>query len=463
VTVPIRLRMTAWYVLVLAVVLTAVAAFLVVRLRTDLTGGIDRELARDAAQVAGDVGKEGVPEFRDSAGTVLGGERATAQVQAVDGRVLASYGDAIAQRALLRRPAPPTTVRVDDQRFRLIARATSHRGERLLVVAGQSLAPVERSVGRVELLFLLAGPGALLVTALAGWWLARRALRPVERMTSTAAAIGVDRLEARVPEPRTRDEVAHLARTLNTMLDRIEQGVEEQRRLVADASHELRTPLAAMGAEIDVSLRVDDLSPDARTVLVSARDEVDRLSRTVDDLLTLAAADDTNLRLEPRPADLAALAQQVAGTLTLLAETRGVTLASRGDHVSVRVDPDRFAHAVRNVIENAVYFSPPGGAVVVSTTAVGELARLTVDDDGPGVPAELRERIFDRFFRTDPSRTRRTGGSGLGLAITRELVAAHGGTVRVVDSASGSRFVIELPLRADAAPAPPRRSQRTPS
>jgi signal transduction histidine kinase len=269
-------------------------------------------------------------------------------------------------------------------------------------------------------------------------------------MTNTAAAIGVDRLQARVPEPQTRDEVAHLARTLNTMLDRIEQGVEEQRRLVADASHELRTPLAAMRAEIDVSLRVDELSPDARAGLSSAREEVDRLSRTVDDLLTLAGADDANLRLRPRRVDLAALAEQVAEGLASLAEARGVTLENRGDPVIVQVDPERFAQAVRNVVENAIHFSPPGGAVVVAVSATGELARLTVDDDGPGVPAELRERIFDRFFRADPSRTRRTGGSGLGLAITRELVAAHGGTVRALERPTGSRFAIELPLYARA-------------
>jgi heavy metal sensor kinase len=445
-SVPIRLRMTAWYVVVLAVVLAAVGAFLVVRLRTDLTGGIDRELARDTAQVASDVGKEGVPEFSDSAATVLGGERATAQLLAPDGRILAHYGDAVSERPLLTQAG---------QRFRLSAQATTHLGQRYLVVAGQSLAPVNRSVRRVELLLLLAGPAALLITALAGWWLAGRALRPVERMTTTAAAIGVDRLQARVPEPRTRDEVAHLARTLNTMLDRIEQGVDEQRRLVADASHELRTPLAAMRAEIDVSLRVDELSPDARAVLTSAREEVDRLTRTVDDLLTLATVDDGGLRLDRQPTDLSRLARDVTATLVPLATERDVTLRTAGEPVAAQVDPDRFTHAVRNVVENAIHFSPPGGTVVVTTSAAGHVVRLTVDDDGPGVPAELRGRIFDRFFRADPSRTRRTGGSGLGLAITREIVAAHGGTVHAQERPRGSRFAIELPHSArDAAEGP---------
>ena len=442
---PIRVRIGLASAALLAVIVAALGAFLVVRLRADLIGGTDRELRPAAAQIAADYAKEGVPEFRDSAGTVLKGERAAAQLLAPDGRVLTSFGDPVAAvpmarsadagAAFTRRLGRPP------QAFRLTARPVERHGRRAFVVAGESLAPVERSVRRVVVLLLIAGPAALLLTAVGGWWLARRALRPVDAMTGTAAAIGLERLDERVPEPAARDELWHLARTFNTMLDRIRDGVHEQRRLVADASHELRTPLAAMRAEIDVSLRADELSPAARDVLASAREEVDRLSRMVDDLLTLASADDGRLALDLRPADLAMLAADVAEAQRPLAARRNVTIELSGPPAPVRADRDRLGRAIRNVVENAIEFSPPGG-VVELTTAPG---RLQVADEGPGVPAELRERVFDRFFRADPSRTRETGGSGLGLAIARELVAGHGGAVRVEPSARGSVLAIELP------------------
>jgi heavy metal sensor kinase len=290
-------------------------------------------------------------------------------------------------------------------------------------------------------LLLLAFPAALLLTAAGGWWLARRALRPVESMTATAAAIGVDRLDDRVPEPPARDELRELARTFNGMLDRIRAGVQEQRRLVADASHELRTPLAAMRAEIDVSLLADDLSPAAVEVLESARVEVDRLSRMVDDLLTLATADeDGGLTLHLEPADLSVLAEQAWGALRVQATQRGVEVELNGGPAPVLADPVRLGQAIRNVLENAIEFSPPGGVVTVETAA----GRLVVADEGPGIAPELRERIFERFFRADASRTRETGGSGLGLAIAREIVDAHGGRIRVEPREPGSAFAIEL-------------------
>jgi heavy metal sensor kinase len=448
--------MTLWYVALLAVIVAAVGTFLVLQLRADLTGRMDDGLRSASGQVVADYRAEGVVELADSSQTVLDGERAVSQVLEADGSVVARWGDPAGQRPMLvqadvaavaggRVITRGRSVGQDGQTFRLVGRPVTREGRRQVLVVGESLGPVERSVRRVVILLLLAGPAALLATALGGWWLARRALLPVHEMTRTAEAIGLDRLDERIPEPRTRDELAHLARTLNTMLDRIRGGVAEQRRLVADASHELRTPLAAMRAEIDVSLRADELPGAAREVLVSAREEVDRLSRTVDDLLTLATVDDAGLELRPRAAELDGIAREQVDALRPLAGRRGVTIEQDGAPVAVMVDPDRLGHAVRNIVENAIKFSPEGGIVRVRTERVNGSSRLVIEDEGPGVPEELRERIFDRFFRVDPSRTRETGGSGLGLAITREIVVAHGGLVRVEGRPSGSAFVVEVP------------------
>ena len=341
----------------------------------------------------------------------------------------------------------------------MVARPVTVDGRLEVIVAAQSLEPVRASVRRVVVLLLLAVPVALAAAAAGGWWLARRALLPIARITDTAASIGADRLGDRVPDPHTRDEVSRLAQTLNTMLDRLEAAVVGQQRLVADASHELKTPLATMRAEIDVSLFADALSPSARTVLLSAREEVDRMSRTVADLLTLAAVDEGVFALAARSTDLDSLAAIVVDALRPWADGRRVEIELDDEGAVVEADAEQLGRAIRNLVENAIRFSPEGGTVVVRTGAVGSTAVLQVEDEGPGVPEHLRERIFDRFFRADPSRTRSTGGSGLGLAIARHIAEGHGGRVRVVPrEPGGSIFVLTLP--AVLRPHPGRRARR---
>jgi len=457
VTVPIRLRMTAWYVVLLALILAGVGTFVALRLRTDLTHVTDRELRAASTQIAAGYRSEGLLEFRDSALKVLSGERAAAQVLAPSGAVLASFGDPVAQTPMVRgRPLaaaaagemPLTSSRLGTgSAFRVIARRVVRGDQKQVVVAGVSLAPVDRSVHRVLVLLLIALPTALLATAAGGWWLARRALRPVDQMTTTAELIGVERLRERVAVPAARDELGHLATTLNTMLDRIERGVQEQQRLVADTSHELRTPLTAMRSEIDVSLKADDLPDAAREVLFSVREEVDRMSATVEDLLTLAAADEGRLVPAGARVDLRREADTVVGALQPLAERQGTTVAVLGSPAEVRGDAPRLRHALRNLVENAIKFGRDGGAVTVRVWSSPDRAGVTVEDDGPGVPESARDRVFDRFFRVDGSRTRSTGGSGLGLAIVREIARAHGGDVAVRPrSPRGSSFEVSLPV-----------------
>ena len=456
-TIPLRWRLTAWYAALLTLVVAAIGAFVAWRLDADLTQQVDRDLRPAAAQIAHDYRQEGDAELRDSAGTVLKGERAAAQLLLADGTVGTSFGDAVARRPLLtaaqRRTAFATGGLVVTRRrgtadFRVAAVPATRSGRRGLVVAAESLAPTRRAVHRVEGLLALAGTAALVLIVAGGWWLARRALRPVDVMTMTAAAIRVDDLEERVPVPRTRDELAHLAQTLNTMLDRIARGVAEQRRLVADASHELRTPLSTMGAEIDVSLHVDDLSPAARAVLLSAREEVDRLGRLVDDLLLLANADDGQLRVRREPVALLELAQAVSGDLQRIAARKAVSIRVDGaGDATADGDPDGLARVIRNLLENSIEFSPPGERVTVTVTPP---ATVRVADRGPGIPAPLRDRVFDRFFRADPSRSRTTGGSGLGLAIAREIAEANGGRLEVAEGGPGATLILTLPGASSA-------------
>jgi heavy metal sensor kinase len=380
------------------------------------------------------------------------GERAASQVLEPDGRVVLAWGDPVSETSLLR-PADfgdvtrRRTVRQNAGRggFRIAAARTTRKGRPVVVVAAESLAPVETSVNRVVALLLLACPIALLLTAVGGWWIARRALRPVEQMTQAAERIKVERLDEHLSEPRTRDEVAHLARTLNAMLDRIRGAVGQQRRLVDDASHELRTPLAAMRSELDVSLRADDLTPAGREVLESVRDEVDRLSRILDDLLTLASADEGTLALATEDVRLDDLAGRAGDAMRSLAARRSITIAVDGAATTVTGDPERLRQALGNLVENAVKFSPDGGAVGIRTSSWNGSASVTVTDNGPGVAEADRERIFERFFRADASRSRGVAGSGLGLSIALEIVEAHGGRISFEPrEPHGSQFTIEL-------------------
>jgi heavy metal sensor kinase len=457
VRLPIRLRMTAWYVALLALIIAAVGAFLALRLRTDLVAAMDHRLRPAVAQIALGYHAEGPVEARDLAASVLTGEDAASQVVTPAGRVVTSFGDPVSRvpmvasadlRAVLDGGVRTRTARLGarHQRFRLVARSTTRGIYPRVVVAAESMATIDRSVHRLVVLLLLACPAAILLTAAGGWVLARRSLRPVSRLTSEADRIGMRRLTDRLPVPATGDEVARLASTLNAMLARIETGVEEQRRLVADASHELRTPLAAMRAELDVSLRADELDPAAREVLRSTREEVYRLSGTVDGLLTLARADRGALDLRLGAVDLGALAAETLERLGPLAGSFGVTFAARLDGAPAEGDPWWLGRAIANLVDNAIKFSPEGGTVTVTSGDHGAEVSLSVLDEGPGIPANAREVVFDRFQRLDASRARATGGSGIGLSIVREIAHAHGGRVEIRPGPrGGSRFVLTIP------------------
>jgi two-component system OmpR family sensor kinase len=460
---PIRARLTAWYVAFLAATIVGVAAFVVVELRSGLMTQEDHELRNNWNRIAADYADEGLEDFFDAAGMVLA-PGSGAQVLDSDGRLLASTGDAVGDTTIL-----PGDVRSDalagrtrlftvdsrdgDHSLRVMAMPMRRLGQRHVLVVAESLEEVETAVQRVLLLLVLAVPAALAATAFGGWLLARKALVPVERMTSKAEQIGIDRLGERIAVPRVQDEIGHLATTLNAMLDRLERGMAEKQRLIGDASHELRTPLAVMRTELDVSLR-GKLSRAERAVLESVREEVDRMSRTVDNLLTLAQVDEGRLELLTRRVRLVDAVAAAVRPLAPLAEAHGVRLEvdASGHPADVEADPQRLQLVLTNLIENAIKFSPPGGEVRVSAWRRRWEVGVTVTDSGPGIPADAREQVFDRFFRADESRARTVGGSGLGLSISREIAHAHGGRLWVdSEEGRGSAFSLALPRFTDGA------------
>jgi heavy metal sensor kinase len=468
---PIRVRLAAWYALLLAAILIALGVFIVVRLRVDLRETIDSGVRGSMAKVSANYRVEGTGGFREVSAAALPRSGSASQVIDPSGRVVVSFGGATANASMISRSQRTAALAGHGQLveahlgrpprlYRVLARGVDARRGRQVVVVAESLQETEEAVRHIRTLFLLAAPVALAIAAFAGWWLARKALHPVELMTRKAEQIGIDRLDERLAATNPNDELGHLAGTLNAMLDRLQAGVDANRRLVADASHELRTPLAAMRAEVDVSLRRDTSAPDDRAVLESVREEIDRMSRSVDNLLTLAQRDEGHLTLLLRPLDLRKAARAATKPFQGLAATKGVSLRS-GGHTAVAVgDAQRVQLALTNLIDNAIKFTAQGGKVDVSSWRNGEQVGVTVKDNGTGIPLDALDHLFDRFYRATTYEMRlgsspgvsamrpadHVPGSGLGLAIVKEIAEAHGGTVSVqTEEGRGSAFSLALP------------------
>jgi len=463
VSLRIRTRLTLWYVALLAVILAALAVFLVVRLRADLVAGVDRSLDVRAEQISLGFRGAGEGEFQDVSDSAFAGlprSESASQIVSAGGDVLESSGDPIARRLMLGRgdvgaalagePVRATvSLGADGEPFRVLGLPAPGEPSSQVLVVATALETVDRSVERLVMLLLIAGPAALAAAGVGGWWVGRKALGPVARMTEQAAGIGIDRLDERVAVPRSTDELGQLARTFNAMLERLERDVQDKRRFVADASHELRTPLAVMRSELDVSLDADGLSSEEGEVLESVRDEVDRMSRIVERLLILARIDEGQLHLLRAPVGLGDVVEAVVRRLRPLADAKAITVTIEGDDTRVSADRERLVLAVETLVENAIKYTAPGGRVRISIERRADEAVVTVADEGPGMPAEAIPLIFERFYRLDAARTRSEGGSGLGLAICREIMQAHGGRVWAESNdGGGSSFFIALDARA---------------
>jgi len=283
----------------------------------------------------------------------------------------------------------------------------------------------------------------LVVVGAATFWFVGRSLRPVEAIRAQVAGMSGRDLSRRVPVPEARDEVTRLAVTMNAMLDRFESAQRAQRQFVADASHELRSPIATLKASAEVSATHPDQT-DHPLLIEGFLAETQRLDRLVNDLLLLARVDERGLRPDRREVDLDDLLDAERARV----RARGLDVQMRISAVRALGDPHQLAQAVRNLVDNAMTHA--ASTVNFSLRRDGLMAIIEIGDDGPGIAAADRERIFDRFVRLDESRERGQGGAGLGLAIVREIVAAHGGEVSVVATTTGvgATFRIVLPVES---------------
>ena len=427
-SVRVRTGVAAALALAPVLVLASVAAVSVQR--QDLTDSAAlvaeeqaRTQARDLAQ--GSTGTSNDSELDGS----LGGEETLLQVVGPDGVIAASAG--LTDSALA--PDPGTGI------SRTMVRAVVEGEADRFVAVGVTV----EATGSTARLLAIGVPAVVLLVGLLSWTLAGRALAPVERLRRTASEITHTGSGTRLPEPPGDDEVAHLASTLNQMLDRLDASARSQRQFVADASHELRSPVATIRTLLEVDAQAPGDPDDLRADLLG---EAARLERLVRALLSLARRDATDPQRR-RDHDQEIRLVDVVETETRRPRRHQVTLEVAGDP-RVAGDNQALATLVTNLLDNADRHARSRVAVSVTVDVSRRTAELVVADDGPGVPEAERDRIFDRFVRLDEARTRDAGGAGLGLAIARAVVEDHGGTLvcEAAAPAPGARFVARLPL-----------------
>jgi signal transduction histidine kinase len=329
----------------------------------------------------------------------------------------------------------------DDDPFVVIAKRADTSGGPLTILVGRNLDVARETIWLVTRILLVGVPLLLIVVSATTWAVVGRALAPVESMREEVSEISATELHRRVPDPAGGDEIARLARTMNEMLTRLEASREREQRLVSDASHELRNPIATIRHLVEVSLA----HPDQTTIEELATEvlaEDLRLQELAENLLLLARADEHTLELLSRPLDLDDLVLDEAKRLSQMTELRIDTTGVGA--ARTHGDKSQLQRVIRNLGDNAARHAE--STVRFGLSETNGVVSLQVDDDGPGVPLESREVIFERFARLDGARDRAHGGAGLGLAIVAEIVGAHGGRAAVEDSPlGGARFEIELP------------------
>jgi two-component system, OmpR family, sensor kinase len=364
----------------------------------------------------------------------------------------AALGQALA--ALPSSRAGLLTLPASEGGFRVAHVPVSLDADTFFVVAAQSREGIVDTLRAIAAAYLIAVPLFLLLAIAGGYYLARRSLAPVAAMSSQAKAISGTNLHDRLPVANPRDELGGLATLLNELLGRVEESVERQRRFVADASHELRTPVAIVGAEADVVLgrehREEREYRDAFRVVQNAGR---RLSRIVDDLFLLARADAGHQPIQHDELYLGELVTDSARAVRTLAAARSIRVEiSDVPDAPFRGDEALLGRMVLNLLDNAVKYSRVGSTVTASLSANAGTYEIAVVDAGPGIPADERERIFERFYRLDKARSRAdsgaTSGAGLGLSIARWIAEAHGGQLTLARSdETGSEFRVTLPIR----------------
>ena len=459
----LRGRLTLWYTGILTAMLALLGATSVMMLDHGLRNNLDDSLRSVARAIAESVRRPPFfpPGIEDTLESMLGPQLAERFFQLLD-----RYGQPdprLVPRASSKLPLSAEALRnaergqatletvglrpKSEKSFRLLTWPVVRNNATVNIVqVAMSLENVEATRSRFILILLILAPVALAGSALGGWFLARRALRPVDAMVEAARRIEAEDLTKRIPDLSSDDELGRLAAVLNDMLARLERSFGAVRQFSGDAAHELRTPLTILKGEIEVALNSSDAPDEIRQALASCLEEVERLNSVVEDLLLMARMEGNALSARPTRVNLAEVLEDVAPALSELAARAGNSCTvSPAPPLWIEGYDSLIFRLVFNLAENAIKYTPAGGKIEVMLQQQNSSAVLEVKDDGPGIAPDAQEHVFDRFYRGDPARE--GSGTGLGLALVRSVVHLHQGDIRVFSAlGEGSCFRVVLPL-----------------
>ena len=451
---PIRIKLTLWYVLFLGVILSAFSILIYMILSAQLHSETDSSLRIVSSQLLANIEiVQNYPVFKktvemDSLTNRLLAEGFAVRLMDNSGSIVEGFGPFGILKA---------SIDLTDKEFSSVSTSvgvwrifTLQIGQWGWIQVGESLSSVRVALFRLSRLMMLIGPTIIILAVVGGFYLAKKSLEPVERITLLAEEISVEKLNKRLNLTLPDDELGHLASTFDGMLERLEESVKKQRQFTSDAAHELRTPLTAIRSIVDVTLHRDRSSEEYVSALLQIQNEIERLSSVIDDLLIITRLENTLPKREFAVFSVSALIWEVLETMMVLAKEKNIEIETDlQENLEIAGDRKHLSRAVFNLVDNAIKYTPENGKIRIAAklSESKERIEIIVEDNGIGIQLEDMERIFDRFYRVDRARSQ-TRGTGLGLSIAKEIVKAHGGVISVKSSpGKGSTFKVSLPSK----------------
>ncbi|MBN1253862.1 MAG: HAMP domain-containing protein [Deltaproteobacteria bacterium] len=461
-------KITLWYILTFIVTTIIIFSFMYIRIRHHLIKEIDRflkdelrefsfkvsETSRDFKWVIKEYEEDIVEReyypiyFRvlNTDGTVVATSKNFAEIiYPIDQEKLRNIGGGTRYIETVKVPGRKTPFRI------LSSRLTVAEKFDCVVQIGTRMESIRKSLGNFSENILTAIPIALVLGTIGGWLLARRSLAPIAYITEATKKITATNLGERLRSRQSDDELDHLIATINAMIARLEESFKRMNQLTADVSHELRTPISAMRGEAELLLSKPRPTGEYRRALATYIEQLDFLTRLIDDLILLSKFDSNEARLTMIPIKLDKLLINLGEFFRALAEHKGIKLtAGKMKHATVVGDQTRLQQLFTNLIDNAIKFTPSGGRIDIALQKERDVAKVSIKDTGIGIPSAESEHIFERFYQVDKSRDKERGGVGLGLSICQWIATAHHGNIEVKSEVGkGSRFAVSLPLMTE--------------
>lgn len=460
---PIKWKLALWYGSILGLVLIAFSAWVYVYFKNSLEHSVDLKLKSIADVLASSIIDQNAPtifgNFERYLENVLGRKPKGKFIQILDasGKIGAKVSDLetqtlpVSYKALekaLSGEISYETIGEVGPRLRIITVPIKENGKVVTIVqVGTSLEDFDESMSRLLTIIVISIPTALALTLIGGYFLAKKSLKPVDQIRKAAIKISSANLNEKIDVGGRKDELGKLAETFNEMIERLRDSFQRINQFSIDVSHELKTPLAILKGETEIALRKEREKEEYQRILRSNLEEINRMSKIIDDLLFLSNAETKNLTLYKEPIALQDLITDVCCDMKIYAEQKGVELTvGRLEDITIEGDELKLRRMFMNIIENGIKYNVAGGKVEVSSFIEDGYARVDIKDTGIGISESDLKYIFDRFYRADRSR-KRDAGSGLGLSISKWIAEAHNGKIEVASiPQKGSTFSVKLPI-----------------